>query len=60
MELPYRDALRVFLDDVCSELSTLIEQRPPSEKRGNQIEQHGSAYDDMLYLLGSRDCGIHL
>lgn len=57
MELPFQDPLRVFLDDVACELSILIEQRPLSEKRGQQIGQFGhEAYDDMLVLLGAKDC----
>lgn len=56
-EPQYRDALQTFLSDVSFELSALIEQRPPSEKKGHLFGMYGdSAYDDMLDMLDSRDC----
>ena len=58
-EYPDRDPLRIFLDDVVHELSSLIYQRPPSEKKGNKGQYDDPAYNDMLSVLESRDCQYH-
>ncbi|KAJ9197928.1 hypothetical protein DTO164E3_5484 [Paecilomyces variotii] len=50
---PYHDPFNVFLDDVVHELSALIEQRPPTERKGHQIDQPALAQNDILYALGA-------
>lgn len=55
-EFPYRDQLKIFLDDVMHELAALIEQRPVIEKKGHQLEfNRQSVYNDLLYALESLD-----
>ncbi|GES61066.1 ubiquitin carboxyl-terminal hydrolase [Aspergillus terreus] len=57
-EFPYRDPLKVFLDDVIHELTLLIEQRPPLEKKGHQLEStYHSAKSELLEALGSSNYG---
>lgn len=56
-EYPYQDQLKIFLDDVVHELAVLIEQRPPSEKKGHQIDSVGTpASDDLLDALEALAC----
>ncbi|KAL4892646.1 hypothetical protein BDV59DRAFT_193527 [Aspergillus ambiguus] len=53
-EFPYRDPLKVFLDDVIHELTLLIEQRPALEKKGHQLEStYHSAKGELLEALGA-------
>ncbi|KAE8394184.1 hypothetical protein BDV23DRAFT_148047 [Aspergillus alliaceus] len=55
-EFPYRDQLKIFLDDVMHELAALIEQRPVIEKKGHQLEfNRQPVYNDLLYALESLD-----
>ncbi|PWY88489.1 ubiquitin carboxyl-terminal hydrolase [Aspergillus heteromorphus CBS 117.55] len=55
-ENPYRDQLKIFLDDVLHELSALIEQRPVLEKKGHQLEYpYHQSRDDLLYVLEARE-----
>ena len=56
-EYPYQDQLKIFLDDVVHELAILIEQRPPSEKKGHQVDSVGApASDDLLDALEALAC----
>ncbi|KAF7586454.1 ubiquitin-specific protease ubp2 [Aspergillus hancockii] len=55
-EFPYRDQLKVFLDDVIHELTALIEQRPAMEKKGHQLEFNSQpVLNDLLYALDAFD-----
>ncbi|KAE8356901.1 hypothetical protein BDV28DRAFT_126391 [Aspergillus coremiiformis] len=55
-EFPYRDQLKIFLDDVVHELISLIEQRPVVEKKGHQLEfDRQPVVNDLLYALDSLD-----
>lgn len=56
-EYPYQDQQKIFLDDIAHELAALMEQRPPSERRGNQIDPIGPpASDDLLDALEALAC----
>lgn len=56
-EYPYQDLLKIFLDDVVHELAALMEQRPLSEKKGNQVDAVGiPAKDDLLDALEALSC----
>ncbi|RAK76146.1 ubiquitin-specific protease UBP2 [Aspergillus fijiensis CBS 313.89] len=55
-EHPYRDQLKIFLDDVLHELTALIEQRPVMERKGHQVEnQSDPAIFDLLRALDAAD-----
>ncbi|KAA8649813.1 ubiquitin-specific protease UBP2 [Aspergillus tanneri] len=55
-EFPYRDQLKIFLDDTIHELTALIEQRPLEEKKAQQIEfKFNPASNDLLSALGALD-----
>ncbi|PYH89924.1 cysteine proteinase [Aspergillus ellipticus CBS 707.79] len=55
-EYPYKDQLKIFLDDVLHELSALIEQLPVVEKKGHQLGYpYHPARDDLLYVLEARE-----
>ncbi|OGM39949.1 putative ubiquitin C-terminal hydrolase [Aspergillus bombycis] len=55
-EFPYRDQLKIFLDDVIHELTALIEQRPVVERKGHQLEfNRQPVFNDLLYSLESLD-----
>ncbi|PYH46810.1 ubiquitin-specific protease UBP2 [Aspergillus saccharolyticus JOP 1030-1] len=55
-EHPYRDQLKIFLDDVLHEISFLKEQRPVIEKKGHQVEARGElATFDLLRALDAAD-----
>ncbi|KAE8147194.1 hypothetical protein BDV25DRAFT_160868 [Aspergillus avenaceus] len=55
-ERPYRDQLKIFLDDVIHELEVLMEQRPGPEQKGYQLNfNHRLAFEDILYVLGAYD-----
>jgi hypothetical protein len=53
---PFQDLFNIFLDDVVQELSALINQRPPTEKKAHQIDQPDLAHEDILYALGALNC----
>ncbi|KAF9883484.1 ubiquitin-specific protease ubp2 [Aspergillus nanangensis] len=53
-EFPYRDPLKIFLDDVIHELTLLIQQRPLAERKGHQLEfTYHPVKGDLLNALGS-------
>ncbi|RAL08083.1 ubiquitin-specific protease UBP2 [Aspergillus homomorphus CBS 101889] len=55
-EHPYRDQLKIFLDDVLQEIAILKEQRPVLEKKGHQAEYQGDpAPCDLLRALDAAD-----
>lgn len=60
-ETPYQDAFRVFLDDAIHELYSLIDQRPPSEKKGFQtLPLPPPSWNNILQALEAFDCSYNL
>lgn len=58
-EYPYQDHFKIFLDDVVHELAALMEQRPPSEKRDNQVDAVSTpAKDDLLDAMEALSCEL--
>jgi ubiquitin carboxyl-terminal hydrolase 25/28 len=54
---PYQDDLSLFLDDIIHELSVLIDQRPPAEKRiPYTLSTPAPAAPDLLYALEAANC----
>lgn len=57
---PLQDELSIFLDDVIHELSSLIDQRPPHEKKTpyslTSASSSSTATQNLLYALEAENC----